>query len=833
SSPEAGLDVPVFHNGDDPIDAINHMMSFLTSVVASRFLATNNQLRTSSNPRQQATINNGREIRVNSVNHQERQVQSTSEQSSTLTHTNTEIESDSNIIPYSQYLNENQSDTVQISTSPALQDDLILSVIEQLKTQVVTCTKINHDNKHVNDLLTAELERYKRQEREESRNIDRELALDKEVKELNNIVFKRDQSAQTVHMLTKPQVFYNHATRQALGFQNPRYLKKAQQLIPSLYDGSIIGKSDKIVVPDFENTIMHAEEKSYAEQAFWSQYSVQPDEPTHSGTTIVEVPKELPKVSMVNSCLKKLKFHLARFDIVVKERTTATAITEGTWGFEHTKACFRDDIIPFVKNLKDLFTSFDQYLIDEVSEVQKTFKQMEMAVEQNCKAKSEFQSKMETVLKENDLLLKHALGVDIVNIVVNNCMNVNCLTVDACEQCVTTESELETDFIKKENYEMLLKQYNTLEKHCISLELNNQLNTELFQRDNVSPSKSAPNFADLFEINKLKAQIQEKDTVILKLKEKIKSLRADDKEKQCDDLINQVNLKSVEVIDLNASLQERVLVITTLKEQLKGKATLFKAISLNPIDPAILQVDAIPLVRKLRKNRTTHIDYLKHTLEEAATLRELVESERLLSLLNTPLVYACKYTRRIQELLMILQQTCPRITKVGTKPVAITPKNQNQQIRRTPQITKSAKPSVDTSTSLNIESNTPVLSSTGVALASSASESKSKDNPKNNRIWRSLKKATETKLEDHPRKVKSSLRMASVVDSRASSSVINYVSNVNANLKCASCNGCLFADNHDKCVVEYINSVNACRKSKSANAPVNRKVWKTTGKVAS
>nr|GFC55829.1 hypothetical protein [Tanacetum cinerariifolium] len=53
-------------------------------------------------------------------------------------------------------------------------------------------------------------------EKEESRNIDRELALEKEVKELNNIVYKRNQSAQTVHMLTKPQVFYNHATRQAL-----------------------------------------------------------------------------------------------------------------------------------------------------------------------------------------------------------------------------------------------------------------------------------------------------------------------------------------------------------------------------------------------------------------------------------------------------------------------------------------------------------------------------------------------------------------------------------------------------------------------------------------
>nr|GFB77652.1 hypothetical protein [Tanacetum cinerariifolium] len=61
-------------------------------------------------------------------------------------------------------------------------------------------------------------------------------------------------------MLTKPQVFYNHATRQALGFQNPRYLKKAQQLIPNLYDGSVIGKSDVIVVPDSENTLMDAED---------------------------------------------------------------------------------------------------------------------------------------------------------------------------------------------------------------------------------------------------------------------------------------------------------------------------------------------------------------------------------------------------------------------------------------------------------------------------------------------------------------------------------------------------------------------------------------------
>ncbi|GJU03241.1 hypothetical protein Tco_1113579 [Tanacetum coccineum] len=94
-----------------------------------------------------------------------------------------------------------------------------------------------------------------------------------------------------------------------------------------------------------------------------------PDPTLSSRPTKVEVPKELPKVSMVNTSLNKLKHHLAGFDVVVKERTAATSITEGSWGFEHTKACFRDEIILFVKALKDLFNTFDQYLIDELSKV--------------------------------------------------------------------------------------------------------------------------------------------------------------------------------------------------------------------------------------------------------------------------------------------------------------------------------------------------------------------------------------------------------------------------------------------------------------------------------
>ncbi|GJX63448.1 hypothetical protein Tco_0296348 [Tanacetum coccineum] len=57
---DSGFAVPVFSPGDDPIACLNKAMAFLTAVASSRFPSTNNQLRTSSNPRNQATIQDGR-----------------------------------------------------------------------------------------------------------------------------------------------------------------------------------------------------------------------------------------------------------------------------------------------------------------------------------------------------------------------------------------------------------------------------------------------------------------------------------------------------------------------------------------------------------------------------------------------------------------------------------------------------------------------------------------------------------------------------------------------------------------------------------------------------
>nr|GEV97440.1 retrovirus-related Pol polyprotein from transposon TNT 1-94 [Tanacetum cinerariifolium] len=385
---------------------------------------------------------------------------------------------------------------------------------------------------------------------------------------------------------------------------------------------------------------------------------------------------------------------------------------------------------------------------------------MEQAGEQHRVKSKGFQVKMNKVLNENERLLEQVISKDIINMVMNSTMNNAYEPVHECEICVTIETELQRDFIKREIYDNLFKHYTTLEKHCMSLETIitqnaayqaddldaydsdcNEINTAkvtlmvnlshygsddlaekaqqlepklydgtiiqktnaivirdseetlmlaeesrskmlLKQKDPMMSEKkvntkpidynfvNSPEPTPFTRPNKLRTysfyqthqvevpkelpkvsmgQSQEKDMVIKKLKERIKSLSGNMKEEknkkeleetetinieldhkvtkliaenehlkqtykqlyvliksscirskeQCDDLIKQVNLKSAENSDLNASLQEQVLVITALKDnlrKLKGKAIVDEAVISHPIDPKTLKVDVAPLV---------------------------------------------------------------------------------------------------------------------------------------------------------------------------------------------------------------------------------------------
>ncbi|GJU02054.1 putative ribonuclease H-like domain-containing protein [Tanacetum coccineum] len=475
---------------------------------------------------------------------------------------------------------------------------------------------------------------------------------------------------------------------------------------------------------DFETRFVPQTELS-AEQAFWSQNSVNSPEPNLSSRpTIVEVPKELPKVSMVNTSLKKLKHHLAGFDVVVKERTTPTAITEGSWGFEHTKACFRDEIIPFVKALKDLFNTFNQYLVDELSEVQNVFHQMEQAVEQHRLESKTFEVKMNQVLNENERLLEQVISKDIVNILVNSSVNIASVNVHECEKCLKLETELlnKKDFVEKEIYDKLFKSFTTLEKHCISLEVDTQHNQEIFQRDNSVSNQSAPSFDQLFELNELKAQSQEKDTVIKKLKERIKSLSG----KMNEDKIKK-DLEEIETI--NIELDHRVSKLIAENEHLKQ------------------------------------------------TYKQLYDSIKP----------ACIRSK---------EQCDDLINQVNLKSVEISDLNAR------------VKPST------------------------SASGSQPSGNTKKDKIRQTPSSTQKNTVEAHPRKVKSSLKNKDcVVEPKGTAHVQHSKLNANSELKCVKCNGCILSDNHDLCVLDFINNVNGRNKSKSVKKSSKRKVWKPTGKV--
>ncbi|GKA91145.1 retrovirus-related pol polyprotein from transposon TNT 1-94, partial [Tanacetum coccineum] len=79
---------------------------------------------------------------------------------------------------------------------------------------------------------------------------------------------------------------------------------------------------------DFGKRFVPQQELS-AKQAFWFHMSNPTTESSDVSPVKVEAPSELPKVSLVNESLKKLKFHLAKFDSVVKIRTTPDDLTEG------------------------------------------------------------------------------------------------------------------------------------------------------------------------------------------------------------------------------------------------------------------------------------------------------------------------------------------------------------------------------------------------------------------------------------------------------------------------------------------------------------------------
>ncbi|GJY19105.1 retrovirus-related pol polyprotein from transposon TNT 1-94 [Tanacetum coccineum] len=661
-----------------------------------------------------------------------------------------EITSDSNIIPYSQYLQESQDADLD---------------------------KANQENKLENESLIADLARYKER-------------------------VKQFQERQNVD------------------------LSSHEKFIESQMDDMIRDKNEKFAAfqKDIDtlkqNLSKHVKGKESLSTNF-TYSNLNSDKPSTSSTPVkIKVPSELPKVSLVNSSLKKIKYHLASFDKVVKVRTTPDAIMEGSLGFEHTKVVILNKIIPFLKTLKEIFNKFNTCLLNEITEVQMVFNQMEATVEQCSLDQKSFEIQQMQFIIENDRLLEQIVSQDIVHFVVNSSV-VICdsekktdNSVGICNKCL----ELKAEVVQKNDaYIELSKQFSNIEQHCIYLEVAMQLNQEIFQKDKSSANQNALEIQEYFERNDLHAQLHAKYTVISKLKETIHSLRDNvnpAKVKKDIDEIETIN------IELEHSLENEL-------RKLKGKDVINFAVSksnVTTIAPWMLKIDLEPLAPKLLKNKDAHMDYIKHSRDHAYTLWEIVENARALSPLDRNLNSTCKYVQRIQEVLVHVKETCPCLSKPSEKLVAVTPLNKDKKVRFADPLTSSSNTQKQVHSLKTQDFNPSSLISTGAISSTKASGKNPTGNTKNNRISRTTSSNLKNKVKDHPRSIKSSLNKKNrVSEPICNANVKHSVLNVNSKSVCAICNECLFDANHDKCVLDYVHDVNVLCKSKPAKHKIRIK----------
>ncbi|GJU33755.1 hypothetical protein Tco_1182109 [Tanacetum coccineum] len=206
---DSGLAVPSFLPIDDLIASLNKAMAFISSTFALRYPTTNNQLETSSNPRNQATIQDGR-ITVQNVvvircynckgdgyfprkctqpkraynsewfkekmlpaQAQEAWVALNEEHLTFLVDIGERVDSgtDVRVLTTTAIFQSYDIDAFDsVCDEPLTEQAAFMAnlssyssdvLFEEMSNQVAKCNAVNQENKTVNELLTAELERYK------------------------------------------------------------------------------------------------------------------------------------------------------------------------------------------------------------------------------------------------------------------------------------------------------------------------------------------------------------------------------------------------------------------------------------------------------------------------------------------------------------------------------------------------------------------------------------------------------------------------------------------------------------------------------------------------
>nr|GEV34990.1 hypothetical protein [Tanacetum cinerariifolium] len=423
------------------------------------------------------------------------------------------------------------------------------------------------------------------------------------------------------------------------------------------------------------------------------------------------VPRVLPIKSQVKIHIFTLIQLFSKFDQTCKKRITPSAITDGERGFEQTKACYLQEVIPFFKTLKDNFEGIQKALTKEVKETKDVFEELEAEVAQYAVDRKHDAIKLKNLLIANDNLIVECLSQDVFCVATNSELNVARFTemlaanTTAETRCLALEAEL-ANLCKtnnQDNQKELINHFSKLEVSHLNLQLKYQNLKDKIGNSPPTPDKDTPYFDSVFVISKMQASLQGKDNVIRQLKKQLSQM--------------QVTRRNT----------DRALQVQTTDSQIT------------------------------KNNMNAHLDYLRYLKESVETIRDILEEAKVVRPLDRSIVSACRYTKHSQELLEYAIGTCPQGSQPRAKQPAHIPLIRKKQL-----IVAQPSNKLDSTTHLHVvtvisqKTNFPVPPSTGVNSCPIASESQPKSHVKPNKIS-PAKGDNKLPVDDQPRKNKSYL----------------------------------------------------------------------------
>ncbi|GKB30845.1 integrase, catalytic region, zinc finger, CCHC-type containing protein [Tanacetum coccineum] len=521
---DSGLAVPVFLPGDDPIPCLNKAMEFMSTVLALRFLSTNNQLRTFFDLRNQAIIQDDR-VTIQQV--QGRQGQGFA---GTRTQGNASSSGGNNAASKARVIKcyncQGEGHMTRQCTQPK----------RPRKTDDLDAYDSNYDDiSSAKAVLMANLSSY-----------------DSDV--LSEVPYSDTYQHEVINQSALEMPYFeetpivdsldNEITSDSNIISYSQYLQESQQVV--VQDTNSSSLQDLMIISMFEQM----SEQMSNQATNWNKANQETKTVNESLTAKLERYKERVKTfeqrfnvdlnsreklinSQMDDMIRDSKFSKAKkspcqFDKVVKVRTTPDAITEGSWGFEHTKKVFKEEVIPFINSLRASFKDFENGLHSELNEVKMVFNQMEAAVDQyvmniimhadsvlanvlpadnKCLVNDNLE--IERLEQENDHLFELFLSQDIVHICVNSlascndCRKMQQGYINEYNENLMLKAELakKGQMVEKTIFDEVVLRCSRLENRNVNLELKLQHQKESFMNNKPSNNQNAPEILEFFKIN--------------------------------------------------------------------------------------------------------------------------------------------------------------------------------------------------------------------------------------------------------------------------------------------------------------------------------------------